>query len=57
MCKKIKKLAAIAAMAVQVIIMLLFGFTELQVSVGIYMAVWCVCAVFALHMLESREVI
>lgn len=57
MCKKMKKMAAAAAIMLQMVVMLLFGFTELPVSAPVYMAVWCVCAVFVRHMLERTEVI
>lgn len=57
MSKKIRKLAAVIGMVLQVMLMLLFGFTELPVSTGVYMAGWCACAILISRTLHFREAV
>ena len=55
MGKKMRKLAAVVGMVFQGMLMLLFGFTELPVSTGVYMAGWCACAILISRTLHIRD--
>lgn len=50
MRKKIQITAAAVSVMIQVLTMLIYSFSEFQISVYVYLAVWSVCGIVIYHL-------
>lgn len=57
MSEKMKMVVAIAGIAVQMMLMLLYSFSEIEVPGYLYMIVWIMCAVFVKRSVNNGKII
>ena len=55
MLNKIKMAAALAGLFFQVVVMILYGFTEIDVSRYVYFALWILCGAIILRSLDAMD--
>lgn len=57
MSEKMKTVVVIAGIAVQMVLMLLYSFSEIEVPGYLYMIVWIMCAVFVKRSVNNGKII
>ena len=57
MYKMMRNMMAVVGIAIQVMIVLVYGFTEIPVSSGMCMMVWCACGMGVFRCLNDRKAI
>lgn len=57
MSEKMKMMIVVTGIAVQMVLMLLYSFSEIDVPGYLYMIVWVICAVFVKRSVNNGKII
>ena len=57
MSEKMKMVIVVTGIAVQMVLMLLYSFSEVEVPGYLYMIVWVICAVFMKRSVNNGKII
>lgn len=57
MSEKMKMMIVVTGIAVQMVLMLLYSFSEIDVPGYLYMIVWVICAVFLKRSVNNGKII
>ncbi|MCF2682784.1 hypothetical protein [Faecalicatena contorta] len=57
MSEKMKMVVVITGIAIQIVLMLIYSFSEIEVPGYLYMIVWILCAVFVKRCVNNGKII